>query len=100
MNLSYKMTVDIYDPNTPEGMFSGLRLYLFCDVCYDPDDYGNGCFLYIRGEGFSTQIFDLRYDKSFHINEPDVWLKKWAQNYWNGVYGAWSIRSLQILKLY
>ena len=100
MNLNYKMTVDIYDPNTPEGMFSGLRLYLFCEVFYDPDDYGNGCFVSIRGEGFTRQIFDVRFDKSFHIKEPGDWLKKWAQNYWNGVFGAWSIKRLQILKLY
>lgn len=100
MNLNYKMTVDIYDPNTPEGMLSGLRLYLFCEVFRDPGDYGNGSYLSIRGEGFSKQIFDVRFDKSFHINEPDVWIKNWAQNYWSGVNGAWSIKRLQIEKLY
>lgn len=100
MNLNYKMIVDVYDPNTPDGMFSGLRLYLFCEVLSDVNDYGNGCYISIRGEGFSKQIFDVRFDKSFHLNEPDVWLKKWAENYWNGVYGVWAIRRLQIIKLY
>lgn len=31
--MNYKMNVDIYDPNTPAGMFSGLRLYLFVKSC-------------------------------------------------------------------
>lgn len=99
MNSNYKMTVEIYDPGTPVGMFSSLRLYLFCDVFYDPDDYGNGCYLSIHGECFSRLTFDVRYDKSFHRNEADVWLKEWAKNYWSGRHGAWSIKSLQILKI-
>lgn len=100
MNSNYKMTVDIFDPKTPEETCSGLRLYLFCDFSCDSQDYGNGCFVSIRGDGFTKQIFDLRYDKAFDINEADVWLKKWALNYWNGLNGAWSIKSLQIVKLY
>lgn len=100
MNLNYKMTVEIYDPNSPEGLCSCERLSLFCEVSFDAHDFGNGCFVYISGEGFSNQIFDVRYDKSFDFNKADVWLKKWAQNYWNGVNGAWSIKRLKILKLY
>ena len=99
MNMNYKMTVDIVDPNIPEGMLSGVRLYLFCDVFCDSHDYGNGCFLSIRGEGFSKLIIDVRYDNSFHINEPDEWLKNWAKNYWNGCNGAWRIKRLQITKI-
>lgn len=99
MNSNYKMTVEIYDPNTPADMFSGLRLYLFCEVFHDPDDYGNGCYLSIRGKGFSKLVFDVRYDKSFNIDEPDIWFKEWAKNYWSGRYGSWKIKSLQILKL-
>ena len=97
--MTYKMNVEIYDPNTPKGMFSGLRLCLFCDVFCDSGDYGNGCFVSIRGDDFSENVFDVRYDKTFNIDEPDVWFKNWAKNYWNGRYGAWRIKRLQILKL-
>lgn len=97
--MNYKMIVDIYDPNTPDDMWSGLRLYLFCDVFYDPDDYGNGCYLFVRGNDFERQVFDVRYDKSFHIKKADVWFREWAKNYWNGRYGSWSIKRLQISKL-
>ena len=99
MNLNYKMSVEIYDPKVPVGMFSGLWLYLFCEVFCDPNDFGNGCYVSIHGEAFSKHVFDVRYDKSFNINDPDVWFKKWAKNYWNGCNGAWKIKSLQILKI-
>lgn len=97
--MNYKMIVDIYDPNDSKDICSGLRLYLFCDVFCDRDDYGNGCYLSISGDCFSKQIFDVRFDKTFNIDEPDVWLKNWAKNYWNGCFGAWSIKRLQISKL-
>lgn len=100
MNLNYKMTVEIYDPNTLVEMSSGLRLYLFCEVFCDPNDFGNGTYISIRGEDFSKIVYDVRYDKSFNIDEPDVWLKNWAKNYWNGISGAWSIKRLKISKLY
>lgn len=99
MNLNYKMTVEIYDPESPVEMFSGLSLNLFCEVFFDPNDFGNGCYVSIHGEGFSKNVFDVRYDKSFNIDAPDVWIKDWAKNYWSGCNGAWSIKSLQILKI-
>lgn len=99
MNMNYKMTVEIYDPETPVGIFSVTRLYLFCDFFCDPNDFGNGCYVSIRGEGFSKRVFDIRYEKSFNIDEPDVWLKNWAKNYWNGCNGAWKTKSIQILKI-
>lgn len=99
MNSNYKMTVEIYDPETPVGKISCLRLYLFCDVFCDSNDFGNGCYVSIRGDGFSKLVFDVRYDKSFNIGSPDDWLKNWAKNYWSGCNGAWKIKSLQILKI-
>ena len=99
MNLNYKMTVEIFDPENPVGMFSDLKLYFLCEVFCNPDDFGNGCYVSIRGEGYSKYVYDVRYDKSFNIDEIDIWLKNWAKNYWNGCNGAWKIKSLQILKI-
>lgn len=99
MNLNYKMSIEIYDPESPAGMYSSLRLNLFCEVFCDPNDFGNGCYVSIREEGLSKTLFDVRYDKSFNIAEPDVWLKIWARNNWNGCNGSWKIKSLQILKI-
>lgn len=99
MNKNFKMIVEIYDPNAPEGMSYGESLYLFCEVFHDPHDFGNGCYVSISGEDFSKNVFDVRYDKSFNLDEPDLWLKNWAKNYWNGCYGSWRVKRLQILNL-
>lgn len=97
--MEYKMIVDIYDPNSIERMFSCVRLYLNCSVFYDPDDYGNGCYLFISGNDFNEKIYDVRFDKSFSIEKSCDWFNGWATNYWSGKFGAWSIRNLQIVKL-
>jgi len=93
------MTVEIFDPETPVGKFSSLKLTLFCEIFCDANDFGNGCYVSIRGKGFSKSVFDIRYDKSFNLAESDLWLKNWAKNYWNGCFGAWSIKNLQLVKL-
>lgn len=97
--MNYKMIVTIYDPVAPEKMFTGLKIYLTCSVFYDPDDYGNGCYLSITGNDFQRQFYDVRYDKSFHRLQADEWFVAWAKNYWSGCYGAWSIANLNIEKL-
>lgn len=99
MNLNYKMTAEIYDPESTVEMFSALKLNLFCEVFCNPNDFGNGSYVSVRGEGFSMNVFDVRYDRSFNINKADEWLKSWANNYWSGKNGAWKIKSLQILKV-
>lgn len=55
-------------------------------------------FLDIESNGFSTQYFDLRYDRSFKKAEKEKWLEEWARNYWNGKNDAWAIKSLEITK--
>lgn len=97
--MNYKMTVEIYDPEAPVGMLSCLKLSLFCDVFCDSNDFGNGCYVSIHGECFYKTVIDVRYDKSFNLDEPDDWLKNWAKNFWDGSNGAWKIKSLQILKI-
>lgn len=94
--MKYKMVVDITDPNTPKGMFSGLRLKLECNFIHNPNNYGNGFYLFISGEDFH-RCFDLRYDKSFNFKKPEKWLENWANNYWNGENGAWVINKLKIV---
>lgn len=96
--MTYKMKVQITDSNTPKDMISELCLELKCSFVYDEEQYGNGFFLNIEGNGFSTQCFDLRYDRSFKKAEKEKWLEEWARNYWSGENGAWAIKSLEITK--
>ena len=92
--MNYEMKVRITDPNTQNE----LSYKLECSFSYDEEQYGNGFFLGIEGKDFSSQYFDLRYDRSFKKSEKEKWLEKWARNYWSGENGAWAIKSLEIKK--
>ena len=95
-NMYYKMNVDITDPNTKEGMFSGLKFNLDCHFIYDADDYGNGYYVSIsNNKGFENYV-DIRYDKTFRSKFPEKWLFEWAYSYWSGTNGAWKIRTIEI----
>ena len=97
--MTYKMKVKIKEPNTPEGMVSGLYFELDCIFVHDENTYGNGYWLTIKGKWFGQNIVDLRYDRSFDKNHPEKWLEDWAKNYWSGKDGAWMIDTLEIKKM-
>ena len=94
--MGYEMKVIIEDPNTKEGMSSGLFFTLNCDFCYDKDQYGNGHYVSIEGKDFCSQYFDIRYDRSFNRSNKSKWLEEWARNYWSGKNGAWSVKFIEI----
>ena len=93
------MKVVITDPDTKEGMTSGLFFDIDCYFIYDEEQYGNKHYVYLKnGEGFEHYI-DLRYDASFRSDRKEEWLENWARNYWSGKNGAWSIKTLEIIKV-
>lgn len=97
--MRYKMQVIIYDPNTEKGMSSDLVQNLECYFSHMEQDYGNGYHLAIRmGDGYMN-AYDLRYDKDFHKDEKEVFLVRWAYNYWTGKDGAYAIKRLTIEKV-
>lgn len=96
--MNYRMKVVITNPETKQGMTSGIFFDLSCNFAYDENQYGNGHFLCIKGKEFYAQHFDLRYDMSFDRNNKEKWLSDWAKNYWSGKDGAWAIESLVITK--
>lgn len=90
--MKYRMNVVI----TKDG---NEKVYnLNCIFFYDEEDYGNGYYLNIHGDNFYEKYFDIRYDKTFRSNEKEKYLVGWAYNYWSGENGAWSIKSLEIIK--
>lgn len=96
--MKYTMNVVIADPNTPKGMFSDIPMKLSCFFSYDPEQYGNGHMLRIKGaEGFSN-VYDLRYDRNFNRNNKAEYLEKWARSYWNGKDGAYYVKSIEIIE--
>lgn len=97
--MNYKMKVTITDPNTEEGMFSSLYFALDCHFVCNPEQYGNGYYVIIKSKEFYQQVIDLRYDKSFDRDNKAKWLEEWAKNYWSGKNGAWTIKTLDIIKV-
>lgn len=91
--MKYKMNVTI----TKEGKEKTYNLD--CLFFYDEEQYGNKHYLSISGNEFYEQYLDIRYDTSFKRNEKEKYLVNWAYNYWSGENGAWSIKSLEIIKV-
>lgn len=96
--MNYKMNVTIKDPQTPNGMYSGLQFSFTCYFIHDPYTYGNGYYVNIVPDQkeFGTQYIDLRYDKTFNRENKAKWLEQWAKNYWSGENGAWVVDTLKI----
>ena len=97
--MGYEMKVIIEDPNTEEGMSSGLFFTLNCDFCYDEEQYGNGHYVSIEGKDFSSQYLDIRYDRSFNRSNKSKWLEEWAKSYWSGKNGAWIVKKIDIVSI-
>lgn len=94
----YDITVQIEDPNTEEGMHSGLTFDLTANFAYDPETYGNGYSVSINGKDFFN-VYDLRYNHEFNRKNKILWLATWAENYWSGENGSWKLRSLKISRV-
>ena len=97
--MSYEMKVMIEDPNTKEGMSSGLFFILNCDFYYDEEQYGNGHYVSISGNDFSPRYLDIRYDRSFNKSNKSKWLEEWARSYWSGQNGAWIVKKIDIVPI-
>lgn len=97
--MNYKMKVVLSITNAPKGFQNEKVFKMECSFFYDKEQFGNGYFLTIESENFETKYFDLRYDCSFKKSEKEKWLKDWAKNYWNGKNGAWTVKTLEIIKL-
>lgn len=72
---------------------------LDCVFFYDAEQYGNKHWLSITDDKDFDKYLDIRYDTSFRSNAKEKYLEEWARNYWCGKNGAWSIKSLEIIKL-
>lgn len=91
--MNYRMELTIENPENEEQKY----LFLDCWFEFGPEQYGNGHFLYIKGDLFA--YYDLRYDKSFDRFNKALWLAKWAYAYWSGDNGAWRISELKIIHI-
>ena len=97
--MNYKMTVIIRDPETEQGMSSDMVMNLTASFDYDPNNYGNGHYVGIKGGQGFYNLYDLRYDKDFHRDAKIQWLVDWACRYWNGKNGAYEVKSITVEKV-
>ena len=91
--MKYKMNITI-TKNQEEKTHN-----LNCEFFYDKKEYGNGYYLGIFGKDLYEKYLDIRYDITFRSKEKEKYLVNWAYDYWNGENGAWSIKSLEIIKV-
>jgi len=98
--MKYKMTVWLTDPETPDGMNSTHVFKLTADFGKGAGfDYGNGYHVSIHTENrreFNPLLYDLRYDRDFREDEADLWLVRWAKQYWSGKNGAWKLTKYEV----
>ena len=103
--MKYEMKVAIEDSISKrvlyaeEEMPSRLFFTLNCDFCHDEEQYGNGHYVSIEGDGFSPKYFDIRYDRSFNRSNKSKWLEEWARSYWSGKNGAWIVKEIDIVPM-
>lgn len=60
--------------------------------------YGNDTYMLVKnrdGEYFE-QYYDIRYDKTFNKNKPELFILNWVYNYWTGEKGSWNISGCSI----
>lgn len=97
---AYKMKVTITDPNTEEGMFSGLSIMLHCKFYYNSDLRcgDTGYYVEIEGKEFLQERYVLGYLNLLSEYQQIKWLEKWAKNYWNGKGDNWIVKTIEIEK--
>lgn len=97
--MKYSIKVVIYNPDTQKGMNSDIYLDLTAEFEYNPKQYGNGHYVCIKGDGFTKESYDIRYDRSFNRNRIEQWLEEWAHWYWSGKNGAYAVKSIKVAKI-
>lgn len=89
-----RMSVFVFADYDPEDVHN----YTYnCYFMYDEEERGKKTMLYIIPLDNSFQrVIDLRFDKSFTVGREWEYLTHYAHNYWNGVNGAWALKSITI----
>lgn len=60
--------------------------------------YGNDTYMLVksRNDNSFEQCFDIRYDKEFNRNKPEIFIINWVYNYWSGENGSWNVSGCSI----
>jgi hypothetical protein len=94
--MKYRMNIVIENEITDYKVAFSLN----CNFFYNEKEYGNGYYAIIDGKNFGERVFDLRYNKNFDENNKEKWIEKWINSQCCGKYVAYSVRSVEMIKLY
>lgn len=92
--MTYELNITIQNPTHKEHT---NKLHLVASFAHDPNQYGNGYSLNIKGENGFDLYYDLRYDKDFSKITKEEWLLTWAKYYWSGEHGSYKLTQFQIV---
>lgn len=65
---------------------------------YDPDDYGNGYYMFIEGkeEPWGGQGYDIRYDRTFKLAKAISYIVRHFEDRFDGEDGAWTLLGIKV----
>lgn len=77
---------------SPE-MTQRKELKLQVNLVKSNSGYGNDTYMLIKSRdgGSFEQYIDIRYDKDFHKDKPEVYIVNWVYSYWTGDNGSWNV---------
>lgn len=60
--------------------------------------YGNDTYMLVksRNDNSFEQFFDIRYDREFNRDKPEIFIINWVYNYWSGENGSWNVSGCSI----
>lgn len=67
------------------------------DVIYIPDNYGNGYHMYFTGQNYSDGL-DIRYDKTFDPNMPELYIMDYVYSHWSGEKMSWKAIGVTLVR--
>ena len=92
--MTYELNITIQHPTDKDKVVS---LHLIASFAHNPNQYGNGYSLNIKGENGFDLYYDLRYDKEFSKSTKEEYLLSWAKSYWCGTNGAYRLIQFEIV---
>lgn len=98
----YKGILTMRLMNPEDGQIERRNRKYDVEIWQNPEaNYGNQCGMSVtsRDDKGWQQLYDIRYDKDFHKDNPVPYIINWAFNYWTGKNGSWKIVSFTLAEL-
>ena len=99
--MKYKVSFKLVNQETNESKQVRAEVDIVKSDCFD---YGNGkCMSFKYTEGIAvgeSEVFDIRYDKSYDSEDEASYIKGCIKNRWSGKYGSWKAQYITVKKIF